>query len=318
MMCRLLALLLVAASPVAAETIYVSDEEANVVHVVDGRRLAVIARIPVGQRPRGLGLSRDGKLLYVAVSNDNRIDVVDLPTRKVVGQLPSGPDPELFALDPDGRHLYVANEDDNFVSVVDIAGKRITREVPVGIEPEGMAVSPDGRIVVNTSETTSMVHFIEAATGKLTDNVPVDTRPRYAAFTPDGRKLWVTSEVRGTLAVIDVATRKVDTVIDFETAGLPTDFVQPVGIAMTRDGSRVFVALGRGKLVAEVDPKRHAIIRSFPVGLRAWNLALSPDETRLYTANGLSGDVSVIDLDSNRPSGTVTLGGKPWGIVVAP
>ncbi|MEA3066506.1 MAG: hypothetical protein QOJ27_2967, partial [Sphingomonadales bacterium] len=95
-------------------------------------------------------------------------------------------------------------------------------------------------------------------------------------------------------------------------------YAQPIGIAITRDGRRAFVALGRAKLVAEVDPETLRIVRTFPVGWRAWNLALSPDEKRLYTANGLSGDVTAIDLVANKPVGTLALGGKPWGIVAAP
>jgi YVTN family beta-propeller protein len=43
-------------------------------------------------------------------------------------------------------------------------------------------------------------------------------------------------------------------------------------------------------------------------------VALSPDEKRLYTANGLSGDVTAIDLQANRAIGTVHVGGRPWGI----
>lgn len=314
--CLLLALLL--AAPAAAETIYVSDEEANVVHVVDGRTLTVTERVAVGRRPRGLGLSKDGRTLYVAVSDDNHIAALDLATRRVTGQLPSGPDPELFALHPSGARLFVANEDDNLVSFIDIGSRRITREVTVGTEPEGMAVSPDGRWVINTSEASSMVHFIDAASGEVVDNIMVDTRPRYARFTPDGRQLWVTSEVRATLSVIDVATRRIVGVVDFETMKLPAEVLQPVGIEMTRDGRRAFIALGRGKLVAEIDPTTLKMRRTYNVGFRAWNLALSPDETRLYTANGLDGDMSVVDIVANRTIATVKLGGKPWGIVAAP
>jgi PQQ-dependent catabolism-associated beta-propeller protein len=314
----LLALVMLTAAPAAAETIYISDEEANVIHVIDGETLKVAARVPVGQRPRGMGLSKDGRTLYVAVSNDNRIDALDLASKRVVGHLPSGPDPELFVLHPSGGQLFVANEDDNLVSFVDVAGRRITREVTVGTEPEGMAVSPDGRLVINTSEASSMVHFIDAASGELIDNIMVDTRPRFARFAPDGKRLWVTSEVRATLSVIDVATRKIVGVLDFEALKLPAEILQPVGIEMTRDGRRAFVALGRGRLVAEVDPQTLKLLRTYEVGFRAWNLALSPDETRLYTANGLDGDMSVIDIVANRTVGSVKLGGKPWGIVVAP
>ncbi|MEA3011101.1 MAG: hypothetical protein QOJ91_2793, partial [Sphingomonadales bacterium] len=139
------------------------------------------------------------------------------------------------------------------------------------------------------------------------------------AFTPDGRQFWVSSEVRGTVTIFDTSTRARLGRIDFEQAlkgeRPPERKIQPVAIAFTRDGKRSFVALGRAKLVAEVDPATFGVRRTFEVGWRAWNLALSPDETRLYTANGLSGDMSVVDLVANRTLAAVKLGGKPWGIV---
>src|SRR5690606_37163145 len=88
-------------APVAsAETIYVSNEKDNTITVVDGDKLEVTATIPVGERPRGILLSKDGKSLYVCVSDEDRIAVVDLETNEVRRHLPSGSDPELFALSP--------------------------------------------------------------------------------------------------------------------------------------------------------------------------------------------------------------------------
>ena len=299
-----------------AETVYVSDEQANVIHVIHAPDWTRTDRIAVGRRPRGLALSRDGRRLYVAASNDNRIDVVDIATRKVVDTLPSGPDPERFALSPDGRWLYVANEDDSLVSFVDIAAKKIVREVEVGAEPEGIAVSPDGRWVVCTSETASLAHVIDARSGKLVDSIPVGTRPRDAVFSADGRQLWVSSETRATVAVFAMPERRLLHTIDFDRDDGAPATVQAVGMALSP--TRAFIALGRGNAVAEVDPKTFAIRRYFPAGNRNWGIALDAGAQRLYAANGLSGDVTVIDVASNRVATTLRTGGKPWGVVVAP
>lgn len=300
-------------------TIYVSDETANVVHVIDAAALTERSRIVTGGRPRGMTFSPDRRLLYVAVGDDSRIDVVDLASGKTAGMLPSGPDPETIALSSDGKRLYVANENDNLLSVVDIASRKLIDRVAVGGEPEGTAVSPDGKLVVQCSETASMAHVIDAATGKVIDNLMVDTRPRHVAFTPDGRQFWVSSELRATVTIFDTATRRRVGKIDFEQLipgeRSPDDKLQAVAIGFTRDGGRAFVALGRGKLVAEVDPRSFRLVRTFPVGWRAWNLALSPDDTYLYTANGLSGDLTAIDLAANRLVGNVRLGGRPWGVL---
>lgn len=301
-------------------TIYVSDETANVVHVIDSASLTERGRIAVGGRPRGMAVSPDRRMLYVALGNDDRIAAIDLAKGRVVGLLPCGPDPETIAISSDGHTLYAANENDNLLSIVDIASRRVTREVPVGGEPEGTAVSPDSKLVIQASETASMVHVIDASAAKVIDNLMVDTRPRSVAFTPDGRRFWVSSEVRATVTMFDSATRRRIGRIDF-TQLLPDnrpdgENLQAVGITFTRDGNRAFVALGRGKLVAEIDPKRLALVRTFPVGWRAWHLALSPDDHYLYTANGLSGDVTAIDLVHNRVVDRVRVDGRPWGIVV--
>ena len=311
------AVLVLLAVPASAETIFVSDEESTCVHAISGATLQPLECIDVGERPRGVVASSDGKRLYVAVSNANRIAVIDTATRKVLRTIDSGPDPETFALSADERHLYVANEDDNLLSMIAIADGT-TREVVVGGEPEGTAVSPDGRMVVQASETAGMAHVVDTVTGKVRANLLVDTRPRFVAFTPDGRRFWVSSEVRGTVSVFDSATLKLVGKIDFDHAKLTDEIIQPVGIRFTHDGRRAVVALGRGKLVAEVDPASLAILRTWPVGLRAWNLALSADESRIYTADGLDGTMSVIDLKKNKALPPVKLGGKPWGIEVVP
>jgi len=306
------------AAPAGADTVYVSNEQANVVHVIDGVTKRLVGTIAVGARPRGMALSPDGQELYVASGNGNRIDVIELAQRRVVDSLPSGPDPERFAVSPDGQTIYVANENDSKVSFIDIRRKRIKGEVEVGAEPEGMAVSPDGRLLVATSETASLVHFIDTGSGRLIDSIMVGTRPRDAHFSADGKHLWVSSETRATVAQFDVASRQVIRTIDFDNDDRAPENVQAVGLALNTRGDRLFVALGRGNHVAEVDAGSGRILRYFAAGSRNWGLALSADGKMVYAANGLSADLSIIDLDHPERSVQLPLGGKPWGVVTVP
>ncbi|HZL19887.1 MAG TPA: hypothetical protein VFG23_19285 [Polyangia bacterium] len=46
-------------------------------------------------------------------------------------------------------------------------------------------------------------------------------------------------------------------------------------------------------------------------------MATSADGKKLYTANGPSNDVSVIDLASGKVEKRIKVGGLPWGLVVA-
>jgi PQQ-dependent catabolism-associated beta-propeller protein len=190
--------------------------------------------------------------------------------------------------------------------------------VGVGVEPEGMAVSHDGRLVLCTSETTSMLHVIDAASLELTDNVLVDTRPRWAVVSPDGARFWVSSEIRGTVTVLDAATREVLGSLVFDVPGVERALVQAVGMVMNKAGTRAYVALGPANRVAEVDAATLEVRRLFLVGQRVWHIALSGDETRLYAANGVSGDVTVVDLERGEPIASIAVGRGPWGVAVAP
>ena len=105
-----------AATPSLATIAYVSNEKSNTVSVIDTATWSVTATIKVGQRPRGIEFTKDGKFVLVAVGDDDTIEVIDTATRQIVDKLPSGPDPELFVQDEAGKLLYVANENDNTVT----------------------------------------------------------------------------------------------------------------------------------------------------------------------------------------------------------
>jgi PQQ-dependent catabolism-associated beta-propeller protein len=181
-----------------------------------------------------------------------------------------------------------------------------------------MGISPDGKLLVNTSETTNMAHFIDTATREIVANVLVDARPRYAAFKPDGTEVWVSAEIGGTISVIDAAGFKVKTKIEFAIPGLRKEAIQPVGIAITADGTTAFVALGPANRVAMIDTKTYKVQKYLLVGQRVWQLAFTPDQKYLFATNGVSNDVSVIDVAAQRVIKSIQVGEFPWGVAIAP
>ena len=42
------------------------------------------------------------------------------------------------------------------------------------------------------------------------------------------------------------------------------------------------------------------------------------NEKKLYTTNGVSGDVSVIDIESLKVEKTIPVGRYPWGLAIIP
>src|SRR5688572_29596512 len=260
----------------SGELAYVTNEDSQELSVIDTRTDSVVATIPVGTRPRGVRVSRDGKTVYVALSGSPKcpptmpdeecaklvadkskdgIAVVDVATRKVTRVLPGGSDPETFDISKDGTKLFVSNEDANTASIVDIASGKIRATIPVGKEPEGVRLHPDGKTVWITGETDHDLTLLDTETGKSVGRIKVGKRPRDLAFSPDGSRAYVTSEVDGTLWVLDAAARKPITVVKLGEGA------KPMGVVVSDDGQRVYVANGRGKTVALVDASTHQVTK---------------------------------------------------------
>ena len=85
-----IAVWLATVGPASAFIAYVSNEKSNTVTVIDTSSWTVTKTIKVGQRPRGIEFTRDGKFVMVAVGDDDTIQVIDAGTQKVVDSLPSG------------------------------------------------------------------------------------------------------------------------------------------------------------------------------------------------------------------------------------
>jgi YVTN family beta-propeller protein len=70
--------------------------------------------------------------------------------------------------------------------------------------------------------------------------------------------------------------------------------------------------------VAVVDAKTFEVLDYLLVGRRVWHLAFNPDESLLLATNGVSGDVSVIDVKDLKVTRSIKVGRYPWGVVVTP
>jgi YVTN family beta-propeller protein len=315
------------------ERVYVSDEDGGNVIVISTTNDSVIASIPVGKRPRGLRVSPDGKRLFVALSGVPRsgpgvdesklppadpsadgIGIVDLASLKLARVIPGGQDPELFDVTADGKRLWVSNEDTAAASLVDIEAGKVLQRVPVGEEPEGVGIHPSGKVVYITNEADNSVSVLDIESGRPVTQIATGGRPRSVIFTADGARAFVTCETTHSLTIIDARTHAKAGELE-----LPGDLVRPMGLALSPDGRTLYVSGGRGKTVHavgldEANPRVKTTIAD--VGVRPWGIGVTRSGARLYTANGPTGDVSVIDTATGAVTRRIAVGGSPWGIAI--
>ena len=310
--------------------VYVTNEVSGDLTIIDSEKMAVVAMVPLGKRPRGIHASPDGKTIYVALSGSpiagpgvdestlpppdksaDGIGVFDVAQQKLLRVIPSGSDPEEFDLSKDGKLLYVSNEDVGGASILDLSSGKIVKQIKTGEEPEGVTMSPDGKLVLVTSEDAGTVAVIDTAKGELIHTIAVGRRPRSIAFFPDSNRAWVNAENDGTIVMIDVAKKAIAETVKLGEAGV----VKPMKVVMSADAKQLFVSTGRGKKVFFVDAVSGKVLGEVEAGRRPWGLGLSPDGKTIFTANGPGNDISVIDVATRAVKQRIASVGSPWGVL---
>jgi YVTN family beta-propeller protein len=305
----IVAIALGAASTARAQRVLVTNEGSNTVSVIEGTK--VIATIPVGNRPRGLAITRDGTRAFVALGKDDAVAVIDVASCRVVDTVPVGSDPEQVAVSADGRTVYVSNEALDSATAVTVKGHASLFRVAVGKEPEGAVLDPSGTKVYITGESDSSVTVLDASTGKRVGFFHVAERPRFMAFAPRAAWALVSTENGGTVHVVDVRR---DSVVSTIPIGDGT--TKPTGIAISPDGRWAYVANGRAGQVTVLDMTARKVVSNIPVGERPWGVSLTPDGSTLYVASGRSNAVMVISTAKRAVIATIPVGERPYTAIV--
>ena len=336
--------------------LFVSSEKDNIISVLDGETYEVVKQIGTAARPRHLQFNPEHTIIYAACGDGNAVDIIDVAKLELVNRIAGIDDPEAFDFSPDGKTMYITLEDAGALGIINLEQYFAEREeepeltvaaaspddddgaqeeeeegdddgeegelipgmstVEVGAEPEGIMVSPDGKTAYVTSEVANIVHVIDTASQELKANIVVGNRPRRFALTPDQSELWVSNELSGSVTIINPSNYEIVGTIEFLPPGFRPEDVTPVGITMTADGATAIVALGRANHVAFVDIASREIQDYVLVGNRAWNAKLNRDNSLLYVVNGLSDDISIIDVADRRVIKSVPTGRVPYAVLI--
>jgi YVTN family beta-propeller protein len=110
--------------------------------------------------------------------------------------------------------------------------------------------------------------------------------------------------------VIDTATDSLFTTV----GGVPN----PLGVAITPDGSLAYVANSTSSSVSVIDTTTHTVGPTVGVGAAPSGVAITPDGSYAYVSNVGDGTVSVIATATNTVDATVMVGTAPQGVAITP
>jgi YVTN family beta-propeller protein len=113
--------------------VYVLNETAGTVTVINGSTNGVLATVRVGSGPTRLAVEAVRNLVYVANNLSNNVSVIDGATNKVTATIPVGAQPRNVSTNNATHHVFVSNQGSNSVSVIDEdrgAGSNSTKPSP--------------------------------------------------------------------------------------------------------------------------------------------------------------------------------------------
>lgn len=186
---------------------------------------------------------------------------------------------------PRPDRLIVLAKSDNQAVLVDPVTLVVQARLATGQAPHEVAVSPDGKLAYVSNYGLS------------------------AVFREDGQRR---NRPGHTITVIDLERGAVRDSFD-----LGTD-TQPHGIAVSRDGARVWVTCEGVASVLEVNAETGKIEQAWKTGQETSHmLVVTPDERKLYVANIGSGSVTVIERASGAVR-SIVCGAGTEGLALAP
>jgi DNA-binding beta-propeller fold protein YncE len=173
------------------------------------------------------------------------------------------------------------------------------RVVP-GLLPSGEIQLPNGRLLTPTGAQTEVSPY-----------------PFALALTPDGTRVVVacTGADDQSLHLLDAASGK-----RLFKQPLPHSWL---GLALSPDGARAYVAGAKGKNVLVYRLARNRFVAEEPISLKRkgdgpkldatpGGLAISPDGSALWVARTLANDLVKIDLAAKKIVATVSAGAHPY------
>jgi YVTN family beta-propeller protein len=239
---------------------------------------------------------------------------------------------------PNGSVLVPTNQ------VITPAGQQIMMN---GTRPNAVAISPDGKTAAFLA-TGSLVTTVDLGTGKVKQLLNPNgggrggAAPTGIVYSADGRHLYA-SDTGGFVLDADVAAD--GTLTQHALLSLPTPSVGwgsafPEGLALSPDGSKLYVALSRSNALGVIDLATQQVVAQIPVGNAPWGVAV--DGQNVYVTNeggrkaqpgdvtngssgtnivadpasggATTGTVSVVDTAARKVVSTVTVGNHPTAI----
>lgn len=239
----------------------------------------------------------------------------------------TAPQPMLGDFDPKTL-VFVTNRDSNDIAVIDTATDEVITRIPLGkfTNAHMSMLSHDGKKLLVSATGRDKFLIIDLATLDM-KTVATGAAPEHFGITKDSQYAYVGNMDDDSVSLIDL--RKGTELKRF--AG----FLEPHGFSLSGAGDKMYVSTFGAHEVRSIDIPTQRLAKRLAVGTvhRAAisdkaryqselkgvaNPTLSVDGKTIYAADGDSGQLGIIDTETDRVISTIKVGDSPWRAYASP
>lgn len=262
-----------------------------------------------------------GEIMVVAHKHADEVGFYDVEGFQLLATAPVNPRPHELALSPDGRLLYTSDyglerwtdnaEGGRTLSIVDVTARKKIGEIDLGRfrRPHGLELSHSGMLYVTTDKPGALL-VIDPAKKSVVRHYEVGDRlPHMVVVSEDETMAYTANSGDGTVSAIPLRGGP-HTI--YQVGGIP------MGLALSRDGKRLFVATRTGDEVVLIDTAAGQIAHRIAVPGQPVRLRFTPDEQHLIVTTIGAGDLVIVDPRSLQIQHRLHIGAALEGIGLDP
>ncbi len=289
---------------------FVANEEGQSVAVVDLSVFAVVRHIRLDSRPTDVlsDPARSGVFLLSAHSGtlyEIRGDSLTLGRRARIA--PRALSPKFH---PAADSLWLLAPETRQLVRVSLETFRADARVALPGIPAELDVSGDGEYAAASLPAEKAIVLVRLARPAVVRSIPAGPAPSLLRFRNDGRQLLVAHREAKLLSIHEIPSGRL-------IVRLPLA-VEPRHFCFKQDGGQLFIT-GEGlDAVVTVYPFETEVGATTLAGRTPGFLAVSSTPNYLFVANPSSGDVTIVNIDTQRVIAVAAVGKEPGAIVVTP
>jgi YVTN family beta-propeller protein len=238
--------------------------------------------------------------IYVGVPGTNEVVAINGKIQEIAARIAIGHAPQRLAVNPRTNRVYATSCDFNTAScsivVIDGRTNSVIATIPIAsgssIGLQGLAVNPvTDRIYASDADNGQYI-VIDGKTNTVVTLVPVFTQPAGIAVNPKTNRVYVVGGgFPGEILVFNGDTNALLATIpeDFGVEEITTNFRL----------NRIYVTQDSGSLVV-ADGGTNQNTTQIPTGQFPHGVDVNLVNSKVYVANEQSGDVTIIDGNTNQ------------------